>query len=164
MGPLELGVRGGGGAARRCGAPVSAAAHRRVCVCVCDRRAEAPWQRAHRKQTLTWVSSTSSARRLSPRGLGAPMHDALFCARRAMSWERAVACAPPPWLSVSDARILLAVYFGWLCIFYCVYGIYCVYGSTNIIFYTEYAATRAAAYLAAPRGGYAATRLAAYIS
>ena len=62
MGPLELGVRGGGGAARRCGAPVSAAAHRRVCVC--DRRAEAPWQRAHRKlrQTLTWVVSTSSER------------------------------------------------------------------------------------------------------
>jgi len=72
MGPLELGVRGGGGAARRCGAPVSAAAHRRVCVC--DRRAEAPWQRAaHRANPNLGCEHFVSATIITPRfGLSPP--------------------------------------------------------------------------------------------
>ena len=103
--------------------------------------------------------------------IGSSLDDALpcICTGRSASDCRCGGRLPeirtipdPTWIHGSCPWILLAVYFGWLCIF--LYFPYCVYGSTNIIFYTEYAATRAAAYLAAPRGGYAATRLAAYIS
>ena len=64
MGPLELGVRGGGGAARRCGAPVSAAAHRRVR----DRRAEGGGERhalepARRSTTVETLSYGRGAQR-----------------------------------------------------------------------------------------------------
>jgi len=50
MGPLELGARGRGGAARAAQAALSTAAHR---LCVRDRRAEAPWQRAAHRAALS---------------------------------------------------------------------------------------------------------------
>ena len=97
MGPLELGARGRRGSRttlRRRRSP-----RLRIAVCVRDRRAEAPRQRARapRQRVCLGLSTCVSATIITPEVWARPsMHDALFCARRGDApWERAVECVPP---------------------------------------------------------------------
>ena len=96
MGPLELGARGRRGSRttlRRRRSP-----RLRIAVCVRDRRAEAPWQRARapRLRVCLGLSTCVSATIITPEVWARPCTRLSFVRGGGDApWERAVACVPP---------------------------------------------------------------------